>query len=148
MADSRAPREVERWMLMADPDSDAWMIVLVVDDSDDDEIASIVAREDHVPAEHFGGVWGAGQRDGYWLIGFHLIELGGGVERQYFTDNIHRELLDAILDVPHLVAVLPAEFAGDANTGEDLAPRLGAALIVECQDHSPQVAKVRDQRDD
>jgi len=135
-------------MLIADPGSDAWVIVLVVDDSDDDELAAIFARENMVPAEHFGGVWGTGERDDNWLVGFRLIELGGGVERQIFTDNIHRELLEAILDLPHLVAILPRELAGDARTAEDLAPRLGGALMVECQHHSPQVERVLAERDD
>ena len=135
-------------MLIGDPESDAMMIILVVDDAEDDELAAIVARENMVPADHFGGVWGAGERDGYWLVGFHLIELGGGAERRFFTDSIHRELLDAVLDVPHLVAIMPREIAGDAHSAEDVAPRLGGALIVEVQDRSPQVERVRAERDD
>lgn len=89
-------------MLIGDPESDAMMIILVVDDQDDDELAAIVARENMVPADNFGGVWGTGQRDGYWLVAFQLIELGGGAERRFFTGNVHPELLDAVLDVPHL----------------------------------------------
>ena len=91
---------------------------------------------------------GTGERDGYWLVAFQLVELGGGVERQFFTDNIHRELLEAVLDVPHLVAILPRELAGDADTAEDVAPRLGGSLMVEVQDRSPQVERVLAARDD
>ena len=124
--------------------------MLVVDDANDDELAGIVAREDHVPSEHFGGVWGTGQRDGHWLIAFQLIELGAGtdgLQRQWFTSNIHRPLLEAILDVPHLVAVLPAELAGDARTREDMLPRLGGSLMLEVQHASPHVAQVLDELD-
>ena len=51
------PVEVERWMLIGDPSSDAVIIILVVDDSGDDELAGVIARENIVPSEHFGGVW-------------------------------------------------------------------------------------------
>jgi hypothetical protein len=93
-------------------------------------------------------VWGTGERDGNWLVAFMLIELGGGIERTYVTDHVHRELLDAILDVPHLVVLMPSEIAGDANTVEEMAPRVGGALIVEVEEASPQVEKVRAGRDD
>lgn len=85
-------------------------------------------------------MWGTGQRDGSWLIGFHLIELGGGLERRWFTDNIYRELLEAVVKVPHYVAVMPGEIAGDAATIEELIPRFGSCLFVEVQDSSVPVA--------
>ncbi len=71
-----------------------------------------------------------------------LIEHGGGIERQWFTDNIHPELLEAILEVPHLVALMPAEIAGDARTGEDLVPRLAGSLFVQVDESPPQVAEI------
>jgi hypothetical protein len=142
MVDRTSAREVERWMLIGNPQSDALVIILVVDDSDDDELAGIVARENMVPADHFDGVWGTGPRDGPWLAEFHLTEVGGGVERKFFTGTVHRELLDAILDVPHLVAIMPLEIAGDAKTAEAVAPRLGGALIVEVRDRSPEIGQV------
>lgn len=143
------PLEIVRWALLL-PDSGP-IIVLVVDDSDDDELAGIIASEDMVPAEHFGGVWGTAQRDGHWLVGFRLVELGArtdGIERAWITDNIHRELLETILTVPHLVAILPAELAEDFQTGEDLLPRLAGSLMVEVEDRSPQVAEVLAERGD
>lgn len=124
------------------------VIVLVVDDGADDEITARVASEGNVPSEHFGGVWGTGQRDGAWLLAFQMIELGGGVERRWFTDNIHRELLEAILEVPHYVAVMPSEIAGDARTLEDALPRLGGALFVQVDHRSPQVEQVLAERGD
>lgn len=137
--------------MLVGPTGGRMIIVLVVDDTHDDELASVVARENIVPAEHFGGVWGAGQRHGNWTVGFVLIELGAGddgIERQFVTDNIHRELLDAIRDVPHYVAIMPTEIAGDARPFNDIAPRFGGALIVECDKRSPQVERVRAERDD
>lgn len=139
------PAEMTRWMLWLREDEPS-IIVLVVDDSDDDELTAIIAREDHVPSPNFGGVWGSGQTEGHWLVAFHLIQLGGGVERQWFTDNIHRPLLEAVLDVPHLVAIVPEEIAGEAKTAEELAPRFGGALIFEVDDHSPQVAQILAER--
>jgi hypothetical protein len=126
------------------------IIALVVDDTDDDEFAEIVATENMVPSERFGGAWGNGQRDGHWLVAFQLIERGAGaagVQRQWFTSNIHRELLDAILQVPHLVALLPAELAGDATTLEDFLPRLGGSVLVGVEHRSDEVAQVRAERE-
>jgi hypothetical protein len=140
------PTEITRWMLWPDAGGLA-ILILVVDDSNDDELTGIFAREDVVPSEHFGGVWGSGQRDGCWLVSFQLVELGGGVERQWFTDNIHRPLLEAILEVPHLVAIVPEELAGDASTAEDIAPRLGGALILQVDSASPQVGEILAERE-
>lgn len=139
------PAELTRWMLWLREDEPS-IIILVVDDSDDDELTAIIAREDHVPSPNFGGVWGSGEAEGHWLVAFHLIQLGGGVERQWFTDNIHRPLLEAVLDLPHLVAIVPEEIAGEAKTAEELAPRFGGALILEVEDHSPQVAQILAER--
>lgn len=139
--------EIERWAPLHPPGQPS-IVVLVIDDSVDDEVTHAVAEEGVVPSERFGGVWGNGQRYGNWLVGFMPIELGGGLERQWFTDNIHRELLEAVLEVPHLVALLPAELAGDFKTGDDLLPRLGGALFVQVDERSPQVAKILAESDD
>jgi hypothetical protein len=135
------PQEMVRWMWLGPPGKPE-IIVIVVDDHDDDELVSRIASEGNVPSEHFGGVWGAGQRDGNWVVGFHLIELGGGLERRWLTDNIHRELLDAVLKVPHYVAVMPSEIAADAKTVEEVVPRFGSCLFVEVDDRSRQVERV------
>jgi hypothetical protein len=141
------PMEIVRWMLWPREDEPS-IIILVVDDESDGELASVFAREDHVPSPNFGGVWGSGQQDGHWLVAFHLVEHGGGIERQWYTSNIHRPLLETVLEVPHLVAIIPEEIAGDAKTAEDIAPRFGGALILEVETQSPQVAEILAQRDD
>jgi hypothetical protein len=140
------PRELIRWMIWG-RESDPALLIVVVDDKDDNALTTVIARENMVPSQRFGGVWGNGQKDGCWLISFRLVELGGGLERDWFTSNIYRELLEAILDVPHLVAVVPEEIAGDARTPEAIAPRLGGSMIVEVDAASPQVAEVLAERD-
>jgi hypothetical protein len=141
------PVEMVRWMILHPPGEPS-IIIVVVDDSDDDELAALFANENMFPSDRFGGLWGSGQRDGYWLIGLHLIELGGGLERQWFTGNIRRPLLETILDVPHLVSLMPAELAGYAHTVEDVIPRLGGALSIDVEHRSSPVAKVLAERDD
>jgi hypothetical protein len=141
------PAEMVRWMLLH-PEGEASIIVVVVDDNEDDELAALFATEDSVPSDRFGGLWGSGRREGFWLVALHLIEYGGGIERQWFTDNIDRPLLETILDVPHLVALVPQELAGDAETLDDILPRLGGALIFEVSDRSPQVARILAERSD
>jgi hypothetical protein len=129
-------------------DDDSSIVILVVDDKDDDELANVFAREDRVPSSNFGGLWGSGRMDGNWLVAFQLVELGGGLEREWFTNNIHRPLLKAILDVPHLVAIVPEEIAGDARTAEEFAPRFGGALVLEVESRSEPVAQILAERDD
>lgn len=142
-----SPIEVEQWMLMVAPESGT-LIVLVVDDQDDDELTAAVARENQVPADGCTGSWDAGERDGCWLLAFRLVDRSGGWEREFVTDNIYRELLDAVLDVPHLVVIMPREIAGDARTAEEIAPRVAGSLLVEVAQRSPRVAQVRAERDD
>jgi hypothetical protein len=147
MATNPTPLELDRWLVIRQPNG-ASVIVLVVDDTDDDDLAHAVAREDMVASENFGGVWGAGQREGNVVVGFALIQLGGGLERQWYTDNIHRELLEAILDVPHTVAIMPREIAGGAKTPREVASRFGGSLLVEVEHRSPQVEQTLRDRGD
>jgi hypothetical protein len=135
-----------RWMQLH-PEDQRTIIVAVIDDSEDDQMAAVFATEDTVPSARFDALWGTGHREGYWLIALRLIARGGGIERQWFTDNLHRELLEAILDVPHYVAVMPEELAAGAQTGEDILQRLAGALIFEVEDRSPLVAQVLAERD-
>lgn len=141
------PRDLIRWMLWPDLNGTP-LIVLVVDDSDDDEMASVFASETTVPSPNFDGVWGTGERDGNWLVAFRLGRIGGGTDRVWVTDNIHRPLLEAILELPHLVAVVPEEIIGDATLQEDVARRLGSALILEVGAASPEIAQMLSERGD
>lgn len=142
------PKQLEmlRWMGLAAPD-ELPIIVLVVEDRDDDELVAIIARERHVPSPHFRGVWGAGRHDGQRIVALQLIDLNGGTERRWFTRDIRRELLQMILVVPHLVAIMPREMAGDANTAETVLPRLAGSLLAQVDEGSPPVAEVLAQLD-
>ena len=137
------PREIRRWMIWP-RNGESSILVLVVDD--EDELAAVIARENIVPSPNFGGVWGGGERDGNWLVSFRLLELGGKFERNWLTDNIHRPLLEEILEVPHLVAIIPEEIAGDANSADEIAPRLGGSMILEVDTRSEHVAEILAQR--
>jgi hypothetical protein len=141
------PGEITKWMLWPS-ESGPPIIILVVDDSEDDELAAVFAREDVVPSPNFAGAWGSGQQDGHWLVAFLLVEREGKMRREWFTSNLHRPLLEAVLEVPHLVAVMPAEIAGDASTAEEIAPRFGSAVILEVEARSVPVAEILAERDD
>jgi hypothetical protein len=117
-------------------------IVLVLGDGSDRELSAVLDRTDHAASARFGGEWGTGHDGGHWLVGFRLFELGGGFERLLLTADIQRELLDAILDVPHLVAIVPQPVAGDADTNAVLASCLGGALTVEVRQRSAYVARL------
>lgn len=135
------PVELLHWYLLQRTEEPS-VIVIVVDDSDDDELTSAIAAEDQVPSPSFRGLWGSGQSDGSWLVAFQLIQLGGALEREWYTTNIHRALVETILDVPHYVSIMPAEIAGAAMTLEAVIPRLGGSLMVEVDHRSPQVAAI------
>jgi hypothetical protein len=142
-----APQEMVDYMIFW-PQNELSIIVVVVDDSQDDQLISVFARENGRPSENFSGLWGSAERDGYYLVAFKLIELGGRLERTWVTDNIHRELLEAILDVPHHVALVSQEIAAGKRTLDEILPRLEAALFVRVEDRSPQVAEVLAARGD
>lgn len=140
------PLEIVRWMGMTPRDAPP-IIVLVVEDRDDDELVSIIARERLVPSAGFGGVWGAGRRGGQPVVALQLSELGGDMERRWFTQDIRRELLEMIIVTPHLVAIMPHEVAGVANTLEAVIPRLAGSLVIQIDDRSPQVVQALEDLD-
>lgn len=95
-----------------------------------------------MPSTPFSGEWGTGQRDGRWLVGFRLFKPGDGFERLLITDDVHRDLLEAILDVPHVVAILAQATTSDAKTDTAIAARIGGSLTVEVEHRSAHVAHV------
>jgi hypothetical protein len=118
------------------------MIILVVDDGDDHELTSVLAEEEHVPSRRFGCEWGTGRCDGRWLVGLRLFKPGGGLERLLFTEDVDRELLEATLDVPHVVAIVPQAIARDAKAATAVLPRLSKCLVVEVDQRSAHVARL------
>jgi hypothetical protein len=138
MPGSMPGARVVRWALDPSPDG-RQLILLVVDDGGDDELTAILAH-DRVNGRGFSGEWGTGQRGGRWLVGFRLFEPTAGFQRVLLTDGVDRDLLEAIVDVPHRVALVPQATAGDANAETVLPSHLGRALIVDIEQRSVHVA--------
>jgi hypothetical protein len=107
--------------------SDPPLIILVVNDSMDDELVSVIAHATNAPADDFVGAWAARLYPAI-TVRFTLARLSGGFERQWTLDAVNHEIAKAT-SVQHLVAVLPDEIAGDLSRFTDLS-RLGAAVIV------------------
>jgi hypothetical protein len=125
------------------------VIALVVDDSDDDGLASLFAIEQVVPSPRFGGIWRAADGE-YPAVSFQLDEHGAGedsVERRFTIEAAEQALLETIVRVPHYVAIVPWEIAGDAS-GVFLLPRLAAALFVEVKHRSPGIEALRQSHSD
>ena len=110
------------------PGSDPPVVLLVVDDSADDELVSIFAREDMVPAPDYGGGWSSSLTSG--IVRFTLERVSGGFRRDWRLPGLTAEIAGAT-SVAHLVALAPAELAGDRQhfTVEDLH-RFRGGLIV------------------
>lgn len=108
------------------------LIVLVVEDSEDDELTSIIAEASAVPSPDYSGGWGAmvkGSAEGFQLTVKFLL-IGEEWERQWTLPDISKEILSAIMGGTHNVAILPRELAGDLEQPLEL-PRIAGALIIE-----------------
>ncbi len=121
------------------------MLVLVVDDSADDELVSVLAVANIVPAHGYGGAWAAQITPGVLTIKFTLVRLGGGWERAWTFPNPPDELLGPIIGGAHHVAILPREFAGDLSKLDPVT--LGGSIIIEAV-ASEAVAAARAARDE
>lgn len=122
------------------------VVILVVDDSEDDELVAEIAQEveaDIVPSQRFGGGWSTQAKlmSKTLLLKFHLIRIGGGMERQWTVPEAPAGILDAISEGPHYVAVLPRELAGDLT--EVNPASVGGAMIVQVVGGSEAVSKAR-----
>jgi hypothetical protein len=73
-----------------------------------------------------------------------VFALDGGLERLFITDDVPRDLLAAILDVPHLVAIVPQALAiaCAANTATAIAAGAEGSLLIEVQQRSREVARL------
>ena len=69
----RRSQTVSVWI----PGSDPPVVLLVVDDFADDELVSIFAQEDMVPAPDFGGSWSSSLMSA--VVRFTLERVSGGV---------------------------------------------------------------------
>jgi hypothetical protein len=116
------------------------LVVVVVDDTDDDELVAVMAEENNVPADGYGGAWAAQVAQDGLTIKFLLIRRGASWERTWTYPDPPDEMLDAITQGEHHVAVLPRELAGNL---EDFNPHsLAGAVFIDAQP-SESVAAAR-----
>jgi len=103
------------------------IVVLVVDDSDDDELARLLAGRDVVAARDHDGAW-SGQVDCDGLIvKFSLIRHDGAWERKWTYTDPGDSVLNAITAGAHHVAIMPR--VGDLS--EFVREGLGGGIIVD-----------------
>jgi len=115
------------------------IVVLVVDDSDDSELASLLAGEQEVAAAAYEGSWSA-QIDGSALvIKFLLARRGGGWERRWTYPDPGGSVLNAITAGVHHVAIVP--LIGDLS--DFVRDGLRGAIVVDAQ-ASESIASARD----
>ena len=105
------------------------IVVLVVDDSKDDELSSLLASGDSVVASELGGTWSAQVNGEQLVIKFHLISRDGAWERQWTYPDPGGGVLDAITSGGHHVAILPA--VGDLS--EFVRKGSGGGIIVDAK---------------
>jgi hypothetical protein len=103
------------------------IVVLVVDDSGDDELASALAGGDGMAAADYVGAWSA-QADGRRLIvKLRLTGRDGGWRRQWTYADPGGSVLKAITAGSHHVAIVPLI----GNLGAFVRDGLHGAIIVE-----------------
>jgi hypothetical protein len=104
------------------------IVVLVVDDSEDSELASLLAGGEGVAASDYDGSWSAQlDRSGLVIIKFLLASRDGGWERRWIYTDPGGSVLSAITAGVHHVAIV----------------RLRGAIVVDAQAPEP-IASPRD----
>jgi hypothetical protein len=105
---------------------DPAIIVVVVDDSADDELVSVLARASRVPAADLRASWAfevtAGQ------VRLTLADPRGGFRRDWHASPLSNPIVSAARE-RHYVAILPEELAGDVSSGVDVRRLAGAAVV-------------------
>jgi hypothetical protein len=61
-----------------------------------------------------------------------LTDVEGALERTWWTD-IDRNLLEVAVTVPHLVAIMPREIAGDLDDDEAAIRRMAGSIVVSVE---------------
>lgn len=112
------------------------VIVLVLEDAADEELAAaIVAEQGRKAGERFAGRWAVHADEEGDVARFELIEREGGIERQWALPDWPAEVLEVGAAGAHLVAVLPRGEDGEmpALASADLA----GSMIVEAEASEP-----------
>jgi hypothetical protein len=112
------------------------IVVLVVDDSEDDELTRLLVSGDTVAASDYEGAWSA-EIDGERLIvKFSLMRRNGEWERRWTYTDPGGSVLDAISAGSHHVAIVP--LSGDLS--DFVRDGVRGAIIVDAQTSSAVVA--------
>src|SRR5271155_4851379 len=105
------------------------IVVLVVDDSEDRVLASVLASDETMAARDYDGTWSAQVNGERLTIRFHLTRRDGQWERNWTYADPGAGVLEAITAGSHRVSLVPA--TGDLS--DFVREGLGGAIIVETQ---------------
>jgi hypothetical protein len=103
------------------------IVVLLVDVGGDDDLAAAMAAEPGGASRRFAGGWSAFIDHVGDIARFHLVEVHGGIERQWALPDGPPHVLRVALD-EHLVALLPRD-AGGARADMERAVADGALMV-------------------
>jgi hypothetical protein len=103
------------------------IVVLVVDDSDDGELACVLAGNYQVAGTGYRGAWSAHVNDERLIVKLRLIRRDGQWERQWTYTDPGGSVLDSITAGTHHVAIMP--LAGDLS--EFVRDGVGGGIIVD-----------------
>jgi hypothetical protein len=110
------------------------LVAIVVDDSADDELVSVIAAASNVPAVGYSGAWLTKRRLIADDLTIKFVLTGPQAWRRQWSYHEPPEgLLAVIGGARHHVAVLPREIAGNPEEfGKGFSPKqLEASIIVE-----------------
>jgi hypothetical protein len=103
------------------------IVVLVVDDSDDPELASSLSGGEGVAATDYDGSWSARVDDTGLVVKFLLARRDGGWERRWTYADPGGSVINAITAGAHHVAIVP--LIGDLS--DFVREGLGGAILVD-----------------
>ncbi len=115
------------------------IVVLVVDDSEDPALTSLLAGEEGCPATDYDGSWSALLGGTGLVVKFLLARRDGGWERRWTYTDPGGSVLNAITARAHHVAIVP--LVGDLS--DFVREGLRGAIVVDVQP-SESVASARD----
>ncbi len=112
------------------------IVVLVVDDSEDDELARLLASGDTVAATDYEGAWSAGIDGERLIVKFSLMRRDGECERRWTYTDPGGSVLNAITTGTHHVAIVP--LIGDLS--DFVRGGVRGAIIVDARASSAIVS--------
>lgn len=134
------PRQALGWASVARPDGGTLVLLL----ADLPRRMRFVGDPDTVDlvSDDFGGAWFGGALDGDPVVAFGLVDLNGpeATPAVWYLADPPPEVVTTIVDIPHLVAVVPADAPGTEDFGRDperTIALLTHATVVEVF-HSPR----------